>query len=76
MLVSSPFSKLGEILFDMWRIRVKDVRSIPMHQHPGTVQLVEGIAADMRTLVDDKNGSPMRRESFSNHCAGESCAHH
>ena len=55
MLVGAPLRELRQVLEDVGRIGVKDVRPVGMNQYAHVVVAVVGIAADVRTLVDDEH---------------------
>src|SRR4051794_25948016 len=55
MLVRTPGGELGEIVEYLLAIAVKDVRSILVDEHTRIVVMVEGIPADVGTLIDDEH---------------------
>src|SRR5918999_1939461 len=55
VLIRSPVGKLREIFRYTRRIRVKNVRSVWMHQHAVTIQSIVGITADVWSLIDEQH---------------------
>src|SRR5690606_15714482 len=73
-LVRPPLRELRQILDDAASIRVKDMRSVAMDEHPVLVELVERIAADVRALLDDLYASARACQSLGYGRACESRA--
>ena len=68
MLIRAPLGELGEIVDDLVRIGVEDVRPILVDQHPRLVEMVIGVAGDMGALVDDEHVRAMlARQPLSEH---------
>ena len=59
MLVRPPLCELRQIAPDQLRIRVKDVRTVLVNQHPVLVEVVVGVTTDMIALVDDEDSLVM-----------------
>jgi hypothetical protein len=55
MLILAPLGESRQVLEDVARVGVKDMRPIFVDQDAVVVVLVVGVAADMRTLVDDQH---------------------
>ncbi len=77
VLVGPPFREPGQVVRDVFRIGVKDVRSILVDQDTGRVVHVVGIAPDVRPTVDQKH-PPVGAggKAFGDHRTGEAAAYH
>ena len=75
MLIGTPLGELGEILEDLGRIGMEDVRSIAMDEDPRVIKRVKGIAGDMRPPVDEQDARTVfAGEALGQDAAGESRA--
>ena len=55
VLVGPPLGELRQVLEDVGRVGVEDVRPVGVDQDAGVVVAVVGVAADVRALVDDEH---------------------
>ena len=77
MLVVPPGGESGEVVEDIPRVRVEDVRPILVNEDAVLVVLVVGVSADMRALVDDENlFAGTCRQPLREHAAREPGADH
>ena len=67
MFVGSPGGEAGEVVDDARGVGVKDMRPVAMDQNPGLVDLVEGVAGDMITPVDQQHAAPQTRGDLLGH---------
>ncbi len=75
MLVGPPCGELRQIVDDLVRIGVEDVRPILVDQDARLVEMVVGVAADMRPPVDDQHVRVvLAGQPLGDHRAGEAGA--
>ena len=75
MLVGTPIRELREMVEDLLRIGMEDVRPVLVNQQAGIVVAVVGVAADVRPAVDDEDALvALARETFRKHAAGKAGA--
>ena len=55
MLVWAPWCKPGQVVEDFARIRVEDMRTVPVDEDSGVVVVVVCIAPDVRAPLDDED---------------------
>ena len=55
VLVEAPFGEAREMVEDLLRVGVEDMRTVLVDQQPVVVITVIGVAADMVAAVDEKN---------------------
>ena len=73
MLVRSPLRKPTEVVKDLARVRVEDVRAVGMDENARRVVGVVGVAADVPAFVDHQHLSPrVGCQPFSHHGPSES----
>ena len=75
MLIGTPVGELREVVEDLFRLGVEDVRTVQMNQDAMLVVEVIGVAGDVRALVDDEHTLAQTvGEPFREHGAGEARA--
>ena len=75
VLVRPPLGELRQVLEDVGRVGVEDVRPVGMDEDAGVVVAVVRVAADVRALVDDEHAlAEDVGEPFGEHAAGEAGA--
>ena len=76
MLVVAPRGELRQVLHDLVRVGVEDVRTVFVHQDAGLVVVVEGVAGDVVALVDDEHAlAHAVGETLCEHGPGQPGAH-
>jgi hypothetical protein len=77
VLIRAPLGELRQVLEDVGRVRVEDVRAVRVDQDPRVVVAVVGVATDVRALVDDENALvALAGQPLGEHAAGETRTHH
>ena len=72
MLIRAPVRESRQIAKDLGRVRVKDVRPVAVNQNAVLIVIIEGVPADMRTLVADEYSLPgVTCETLRDRCTGE-----
>ena len=72
MLIGAPLGELGEILEDLGRIGMEDVRAIAMDEDPRVIKRIKGIAGDVRPPVDEQDARTVfAGKALGQHAAGE-----
>src|SRR5947208_2011689 len=75
MFVWPPFGELRQIIDHLAAVGVEDVRPVFVIEDAGLIGLVIGIAADVRTAVDQQHARPMlARQPLGEDRAGEAGA--
>ena len=75
VLVGPPLRELRQVLEDLLRVGVEDVRAVLVHQDAGFVVAVVGVAADVGAPVDDQHALvPHVGETLGQDAAGEARA--
>jgi len=75
MLIGSPLGELREILEDLGRIGMEDVRAILMDENSGVIKPIKGITGNMRPPVDQQDARTVfAGQALGQHAAGESRA--
>jgi hypothetical protein len=71
MFVRTPFRELREVIEDLLRVRVKDVRAVFVHEHARFIRMIVGVAGYVRPAVDEQDFlARVPREAFSEHAPG------
>ena len=55
MLVRAPLGELRQVVEDVARVGVEDVRPVLVHEDAGLVVVIVGVAADVRAAVADQH---------------------
>src|SRR5215203_5181673 len=77
VLVRPPLGEAREVLDDLLRIRVEDVRSIAVDEHSVLVEVVVRVPGDVVPAVDDEHPlAELGRQPLGDDRAGESRADH
>ena len=72
VLVRPPLGELRQVIDDLFAVGVEDVRAVFVIENPGLVGLVIGIAADVRTAVDQQHPrAVLARQPLGKDRAGE-----
>src|SRR6476659_9600107 len=72
VLVRAPARERRQVLDDLGRVRVEDVRAVAVDEDPGGVGLVVRVAADVRPAIEHEDAlAALARESLGHDAAGE-----
>jgi hypothetical protein len=72
LLVRAPLGELRQVVEDVGRVGVEDVRAVRMNQHARVVVPVVGVAADVRPLVHQQHALAQDgSQPLGQHAAGE-----
>src|SRR5215217_1229239 len=72
VLVRPPLRELGEVVEDLLRVRVEDVRPVAVHEDARVVVVVVRVAPDVRAAVDNEDTLVrLGREALGEDTAGE-----
>ena len=74
MFIRPPLRKAGKEFPHLFAIGVKDVRAIAVHQHAMCIQLIKGIAANVRAAVNQVDLVAGICQGAGNGAAGEAGA--
>ena len=75
MLIRTPGGELRQVVVDVARIRVEDVRPVLVYEQARFVVVIVGVAADVRPAIADEHLlARVGGEPLGNRCAGEPCA--
>ena len=74
MFIRPPFRKAGKEFPHFFAIGVKDMRPIAVYQHAMCIQLIKGIAANMRTAINQVDFAACIGQGAGNSATGEACA--
>jgi hypothetical protein len=66
-----PIRELRQVLNHMARIRVKDMRTVLVHQYACSVHFVVGISPDMRSSIHNQYGFSGGGEALRNDTTGK-----
>ncbi len=70
MFVGTPFRELREVIEDLLRVRVEDMRAVFVHQHAERIEVVVSVAGDVRTDIAKKHFfACTAREAFRHYTA-------
>ena len=71
MLIRPPLREPRQVLVDLARIGMEDVRPVLVHEHARLIGMIVGIARDMRPAIADQHLlARIAREAFSEHTSG------
>ena len=72
MLIRTPLCKPRQVFEHVFRIGMKDVGPVLVHENARIVVVVECIAADVRPPIDEQDRSArIGRQPFCHHTAGK-----
>src|SRR4051794_846811 len=75
MLVGTPLGELRQVLEDLGRVGMEDMRTIAMDENPRVIKGVKGVAGNMRSPVDEQDARAVfAGQALGQHAASESGA--
>jgi hypothetical protein len=75
MLVTAPCGKARQVIENLWRIGVENVRAVFVHENAGRVVMIECISTDVVASIANEHGLPQTAcETFSENTAGKPSA--
>src|SRR4051812_47510430 len=75
MLIRAPGGEAREVIENLFRVRVKDMRPVFVDEDPGRVVFIVSVSADVIAAVTKQNGfSQATAEPFREHASGETSA--
>ena len=74
VFVRTPFGKAGKKIPHLFAIGVKDMWPIAVYQHAMCIQLIKGIAANMRAAINQVDFAACIGQGAGNGAAGEAGA--